>query len=163
MTPNPLPLGRVEWIGVSSGPRADIASLAEVAIAEGKGLIGDHHAKAKWSHRQVTLIQFEHLAEIARDRDIEEVQPQQLRRNLVISGVNLLDLKRFRIGTVVLEATGPCHPCERMEENLGAGGKKAMKGKGGITARVLAGGVIRVGDQVAPLLQSEEGHLPFPE
>jgi MOSC domain-containing protein YiiM len=67
-----------------------------------------------------------------------------------VRGINLLALKNktFSIGDAMFEMTGLCHPCSRMEEALGAGGYNAMRGHGGITARVLQEGLIRVGDAV---------------
>ncbi len=76
--------------------------------------------------------------------------PELLRRNLVVSGINLLALKgrKFQIGTVILEGTTPCAPCSKMEDALGPGGFNAMRGHGGLCARVLQEGEIAVGDQV---------------
>ena len=75
------------------------------------------------------------------------------RRNLVISGLNLLALKgrTFTIGDALFAYTGPCAPCSRMDENLGPGGFQAMRGHGGIITRVLKPGTIRVGDAVVVL------------
>jgi MOSC domain-containing protein YiiM len=119
-----------------------------VEVIADHGLSGDHKAQRAGGKRQVTLIQREHLATVAQLLRREAIDPALLRRNLVVSGLNLLALRheRFRIGTVLFEGTGPCEPCSRMEEVLGAGGYNAMRGHGGITARVLSGGVIAVGD-----------------
>jgi MOSC domain-containing protein YiiM len=143
-------VGELRWIGVSPKRRAPIVALASSLVVAGTGLPADHHAKGGRSNRQVTLLQYEHLAAIAALLGRAEVLPEMLRRNLVVSGINLLALKdrRFRIGNVLLEGTGPCAPCSRMEEILGPGGYHAMRGHGGITARVLEGGEIRLGDPV---------------
>ena len=70
-----------------------------------------------------------------------------------MSGLNLLALKgrQFRVGEVVLEMTGLCHPCSKMETTFGAGGYNAVRGHGGITAKVITGGQIRDGDSVQVL------------
>ena len=152
---NTLPKpGKLEWIGLRTERRGDILSVDETEARVGLGLAGDRRAENKRpnpkSPRQVTLIQAEHLAAVASFVGSERVDPAGTRRNLLVSGVNLLALKdkRFRIGEVLLEGSGLCHPCSRMEETLGPGGYNAMRGHGGITARVLEEGVIRVGDEV---------------
>lgn len=142
--------GRLEWIGLRPGRRAPLLAMNHVEVIADHGLAGDHKAQRAGGKRQVTLIQCEHLVTVAQLLRRETVDPALLRRNLVVSGINLLALRgeHFRIGAVVLEGTGPCEPCSRMEEVLGAGGYNAMRGHGGITARVITGGVIAVGDGV---------------
>lgn len=144
-------IGRLEWIGLSSQRRSEIESVDEVEVRIDHGLAGDHHSEQKGGgKRQVTMIQQEHLPVVAQLLEKDTVTPDQLRRNLVISGINLKSLKktRFRIGEVTFEGTGNCAPCSLMEENLGKGGYQAMRGHGGITTKVIVGGKIQVGDEV---------------
>ena len=158
MNPGPLQIlldslpqkGSIEWIGIRPARSAPMVSLQEVQINQGDGLAGDRFSGRADSPRQVTLIQQEHLAVIAACVGIEAIDPALLRRNIVVSGINLLALKdkRFRAGDVLLEYTGACHPCSKMERALGAGGYNAMRGHGGITARVLEAGLLRIGDRV---------------
>ena len=145
--------GTVIWIGIRPERRTPPQEVTEVYASGESGLEGDHYAGRPQSKRQVTLISAEHIRSVASMLHREEVDPGLLRRNIVVEGINLLALKdkRFQVGEAVLEMTGPCHPCSRMEENLGAGGYNAMRGHGGITARVLKGGMIRPGDRVALL------------
>jgi len=138
----------VVWIGLRPRRKAPVQVVERAEASVQKGLLGDHYAGTYNTKRQVTLIQAEHLPAIATFAGMETLDPALLRRNLVVKGINLLALKdqRIRIGEVLLEITGPCHPCSRMEETLGPGGYNAMRGHGGMTARILEGGWLRVGD-----------------
>ncbi len=151
-------VGRLERILLRPGRRATpVDREATTAIAD-RGLAGDRRSdrvpRNAPSPRQVTLVQAEHLdtvgALLGRDGPVD---PALLRRNLVVRGIPLLALKglRFRIGDAVLEGTGACHPCSRMEEALGPGGYQAMRGHGGLTATVVEGGELCVGDEVRAL------------
>lgn len=140
--------GEVEWIGVRSKKRAPLEVLDRVTILE-KGLEGDHYA-GRSGNRGITLIQQEHIEAIASLLHRSSVSPSELRRNIVVSGINLLALKdrEFKIGSATLKMTGLCHPCSRMEEVLGSGGYNAVRGHGGINARIISPGIIRLGDKV---------------
>ena len=148
----PIRPGLVTWIGVRPARKAALVALDDVLITREAGLEGDHYSGRPHGKRQVTLIQAEDLAAIAGYLD-RDVAPGDLRRNIVVSGINLHALKdrHFRVGKAVLEATDDCHPCSRMEAILGPGGYNAVRGHGGITARVIEGGAVRVGDAVTAL------------
>ena len=128
----------------------EVHSVGEVVANPDTELEGDHFKKSSTVKRQLTLIQQEHLEVVPRILGIKEMPPELLRRNIVVSGINLLALKhqQFQVREVLLETTGVCAPCSRMEENLGAGGYNSMRGHGGITAKIIQGGQIQIGDTV---------------
>lgn len=144
--------GEIAWIGLRPGHDEAMIQPHEARAIVSRGLEGDRASRAsRGGKRQVTLIQAEHLPVIASLVGRTALEPALLRRNLVVRGVNLVSLKglRFRIGLeVVLRGTGPCEPCSKMDRALDDGGFHAMRGHGGITARVLRGGVLRIGDSV---------------
>lgn len=155
---NKLPQrGRVEWIGVRPSRDEPMSVVDEVQVNLVRGLEGDRFSGREGNPRQVTIIQYEHLKVIASCLQQESVSPLLLRRNIVVSGINLLALKdkKFCIGNAVLEFSGLCHPCSKMERQLGEGGYNAMRGHGGITARVCKAGLVRLNDEVFYLNQED--------
>jgi len=149
----PVRSGQVVWLGIRPGRREQLIPLQSAEFDLTSGVLGDRYTRAQGA-RQVTLIQVEHLATIASHVGRSHVPPGDLRRNVVIQGINLVALKdkHFRIGSAVLKTTGECHPCSRMEEILGVGGYNAVRGLGGITARIIESGTVKLGDDVVVCL-----------
>ena len=150
--------GRLEHIFLRPERRVAVEQANESIAIAGRGLEGDRSLNGTTGgKRQITLIQAEHLHVIAAMLGMASLDPALLRRNLVVSGINLIATRSLfrdepfllRIGAeVALEITDPCEPCSRMEEVLGYGAYNAMRGHGGMTARIIAGGKIVVGDTV---------------
>lgn len=142
--------GIVSWMSIRPERQSMPVEKESVFANASHGLEGDHYGGGANGKRQITLINEEHLHAVASFLGKEVLDPALLRRNIMVKGINLLALKdqQFRIGEALLEMTGLCQPCSRMEENLGEGGYNAMRGHGGITARIIKSGLIKVGDKV---------------
>ena len=140
--------GKVEWIGIRPEKRKPLNIVESVTALE-SGLKGDHYA-GRSGNRSVALIQQEHIAVIASLLHRDKINPVALRRNIVVSSINLLALegREFKIGTTILKMTGPCRPCSHMEEVFGEGGYNAVRGHGGINACVISPGIIKLQDKV---------------
>ena len=143
--------GIVDWIGVRPHRREPLMAVPHALAVADRGLEGDHRMhKSPGSGRQVTLISAEFIGHIAYQLGIKGLRPSRLRRNIVISGINLNALRRqqFWVGEALLEASQLCHPCARMEAELGPGGVIAMYGYGGLCAKIIRSGDIEVGAAV---------------
>jgi len=157
--------GKLEWIGLRTERRGEVAVVGHAEAVIGLGLVGDHRMKkTPGSARQVTLISSEYLEAICRHTGHASIDPRLLRRNLVISGMNmnLLRYQRLQIGNVILETNALCHPCSRMDEALGKGGTAAMFGHGGLCAKVIQSGTFSVGDVVVRLPAIDNQARLFP-
>ena len=148
--PNP---GKVEWIGVRISRGSVIDEKAYIQAIEGCGLVGDKAGERAGGKRQVTLIQAEYIDVIRSLLPEYAITLSDLRRNIAISGINLNALKEctVQIGSAKFEITGFCHPCSKLESQLGIGVFNALRGHGGLTAKVVESGMIRVGDPIQVL------------
>ena len=88
--------GRVEWIGIRAERRGPVQVVDSVEVSQTKGLIGDHYSGLS-GNRHVTLIQAEHLPVVAALTGRDTLDPALVRRNLVVSGLNLLALKDHQL------------------------------------------------------------------
>lgn len=131
----------------------------EVEVRPGLGIVGDRYALGRgywsdprWPDQELTLVE----AEVAEALGVEA---GALRRNVVTRGgaLNALIGVRFRIGEVVLEGVRPCDPCRYLERFTWPGLARALAGRGGLRARVLTAGRLRVGDAIVVFPTGEEG------
>jgi MOSC domain-containing protein YiiM len=146
----------LEGIFIAGAAREPLASVAEVRAVEGRGLEGDRYHAAvgsfsRWpgEGRAVTLVEAEVIEAALRDCDID-LSGGRTRRNLVTRGVRLADLlgRRFRIGGALFRGTRLAQPCAHLERLTEPGVFEALKGRGGLRADVLEGGVMRVGSGI---------------
>jgi MOSC domain-containing protein YiiM len=126
---------------------APAESLKSARILTNFGLEGDFRSQRAGRH--VTLIEEETLHAVGERLGIA-IPSGASRRQIVVRGLALNPTvgKQLRIGEVVLEVTSLCDPCINMESKIGSGAREALTDRGGVCARVLAGGTMRVGDTV---------------
>jgi MOSC domain-containing protein YiiM len=147
--------GVVEGIFVTGEGSAAMERVEEVKTVEGCGIEGDRYCAGTgfWSRYgdvcEVTLIAGEDLDFIETELGIG-VKNGEHRRNIVTRGISLDDLRRkkFRVGEAVLEYDRPRPPCRHVQDLSEPGMTRALKGRGGICARVLRAGSIRVHDAI---------------
>jgi len=138
--------GAILWLGTRPAKRAPMQPLQDANLTDA-GFEGDRSRAGK---RALTLIQAEHLSVIAALSGHAAIAPEVLRRNVVVSGLNLAAFKGkvLTLGAAHVRLTVICAPCSRMEEALGHGGYNAVRGHGGWCAEVLQPGHVQLGDPV---------------
>jgi MOSC domain-containing protein YiiM len=136
-------MAKVKHIFVAPKRGSAMASLSSVEAREGAGLSGDRYTG------QVTLIESENIEAFTQATGLA-LAPDMPRRNIVTRGVRLNELegKRFRVGGAVFEGLELCEPCSLFARRTHREALKFFVGKGGLRARIVEGGEIRVGDAI---------------
>ena len=149
--------GAVIQIFVAPGGGVPMQAVEEIEAVAGRGLQGDRYSQRSgyWTdvdECEVTLIEAECLEEIRAKTGIS-VESGEHRRNIITRGIKLDSLlgKRFQVGTAVFEYDRPRPPCGYIESLTEAGMTRALLGRGGICARVVASGTIRPNDSIVVL------------
>jgi hypothetical protein len=145
--------GTVVAICIAPVAGAALTQAPSVEARAGEGLTGDRYGAAEGSfsrgekgNRQVTLIN----ALFFKGTHFEFTDS---RRNLVTSGVELMDLigREFDVGAARLLGVKYCDPCDRPSKLSGkAGFRDAFFDRGGLVASIIKSGRIAVGDAVIP-------------
>lgn len=147
--------GEVVGIFIAAAEGQPTRALDEVVAVAGRGLEGDRYfgprdASGDPAKRsEITLIESEAVTAVQRDYQVA-LEPRESRRNIITSGVALNHLvgKRFRVGAALLEGVQLCEPCGYVESLTRPGVRKALVHRGGLRARIVESGAIRMGDPV---------------
>ncbi|MDD5199577.1 MAG: hypothetical protein PHC88_07210 [Terrimicrobiaceae bacterium] len=134
--------------GQTAGTHPTVA-VPEVECVPGRGLRGDRFFDYKQDYRgQVTLFAGEVHEDLCRALDIWDKSPAVFRRNIITRGVNLNTLigSEFEIQGVRFFGAAECSPCLWMNEAFGAGAEELLQGRGGLRARILTGGPLRLSE-----------------
>jgi MOSC domain-containing protein YiiM len=151
--------GEVVSLHIAPKAEAPMRSLDAVLAIPGRGLEGDRYFGSSGTYsdspgpgREVTLIESEAIAAMARDNEIR-IEVGDARRNVVTRGVPLNHLvgQDFSIGAVRLRGIRLCEPCAHLESLTRRGVLGGLVHRGGLRAQILMGGTIRVGDPILPL------------
>lgn len=152
-----MPNGSVVSIQIAVNAKGPMTALPEVRAIAGQGLEGDRYCNqiGSYSHhpgpdREVTLIEMEAIEALERDYQTT-LDPKDSRRNIATRGVPLNHLigQAFTIGDVKLEGIRFCEPCANLVKLTGKDVLRGLIHRGGLRARIVNGGTIRVGDAIA--------------
>lgn len=119
----------------------------QVECVAGKGIIGDRFFDYKENYKgQITFFSLEVFEALCQELGVMNVNPSAVRRNVVVSGVDLNSLigQEFEIQGVHFKGSSECSPCFWMDEAIGPGAEAFLKGQGGLRARILTDEVLKV-------------------
>jgi len=129
---------------------AQMDSVSSVDCVAGSGLRGDRFFGYKENYiGQATFFSAEVLQGVMEHTGADSCPPYAMRRNIMISGINLNDLigREFEIDGVRFYGTEECAPCRWMDRSIGDGAREYLKGRGGLRAKILSSGTLSCGQK----------------
>lgn len=151
--------GTVVEIYIAERSGQPMRAMPAVEGAAGRGLIGDRHCRAvdaphssEADLHNISLVEAEVLDSLRVDHNIE-LAGAETRRNFVTRDVRLHALigRQFRLGGLLCEGVEVCQPCVHVQQRVGKPILRPLAHRGGLRARILASGSVRVGDAVEPV------------
>jgi MOSC domain-containing protein YiiM len=149
--------GQIVSIHITPKAEADMAAVDAVRAVPGRGLEGDRYfehtgtySETPGTGRDITLIESEQIEVVEKELGVR-LNPGDSRRNITTRGVSLNDLvdREFHVGEVLVRGMRLCEPCDYMQKRAGVDGlMKALVHRGGLRVEIIAGGTIRVGDEI---------------
>jgi len=121
--------------------------VEEIECVAGHGVRGDRFFDFKQDYKgQITFFSSEVFADVCRLLGASPSSAGVTRRNVITAGADLNSLigQRFSVQGVDFEGTAQCAPCCWMDHAIAPGAEKALQGRGGLRARILTDGKIKV-------------------
>ena len=134
----------------------EIIEVDEIHCIAGHGIERDRYFGHKDDFKgQITFFADEVYQDLRAQFPRREVAPSVFRRNVITRGLDLNELigKEFEVQGVRFFGTEECRPCYWMNQAFAPGAEEAMRGRGGLRAKIITGGILRVdrNDRTAPL------------
>ncbi len=145
-------MSTVVHIFVAPKRGAPMSAEQSVEALTERGLTGDRYTEEKNRRSpdyQVTFIELENIEAFTQATGLP-LTPDMPRRNIITRGIRLNGLcgKRFEVGRARFEGLELCEPCSLFASRTHREVLQFFVGKGGLRARIVSGGEIRVGDAI---------------
>lgn len=126
--------------------RHSITEVTELRCVGGRGIEGDRFFDHQIDFKgQITFFADEVYQSLCEEFAVWDKPPSVFRRNVITRGVDLAQWVgvEFQIGEVRFSGAEECRPCHWMDQAFCAGAEAALRGRGGLRARILSDGALR--------------------
>ena len=138
------------FVGHHGKPRGNhpIVEAESIECVAGHGIRGDRYFDFKENYQgQITFFSMEVFCGMCEELALGDAKPSATRRNVFVSGFDLNSLvgREFEIQGIRFAGVEECRPCYWMNQAFANPSAEAwLQNRGGLRARILSGGVLRV-------------------